>query len=162
MNKEDVRAKFKKIRLIAYDFDGVMTDNCVLVDENGKESVRVNRGDGLAVDAFKKLNIDQIIISTETNKVVKARAKKLKIPSVSGCANKKNALEKICAEKGLKKENVMYVGNDINDLKAMELAGIIACPTDARDSVKKISDFVIDAKGGEGVLRKLIDELGIS
>jgi len=78
------------IKLIAYDFDGVMTDNKVYVDQNGKETVQVNRADGMGVSEIKKLGIEQIIISTEKNPVVSARAKKLDIYCLQEIENKKD------------------------------------------------------------------------
>ena len=73
-----------KIKLIVYDFDGVMTDNKVYIDQDGKETVKVNRGDGLGISEIKKLGIEQIIISTEKNLVVMKRAEKLGISCMKG------------------------------------------------------------------------------
>ena len=82
----------KKIKLIVYDFDGVMTNNKVYIDQNGNEMVAVNRADGLAIAEIKKIGIEQIIISTEKNKVVSVRARKLDIPCAQGIDNKKDYL----------------------------------------------------------------------
>ena len=86
------------IQLIAYDFDGVMTDNTVMVNQDGIESVRVHRGDGWAISQIKKQNISQIIISTEKNPVVSKRAEKLGLPCIQGCDDKKSALTDYCNE----------------------------------------------------------------
>jgi len=147
----------KKIKLIVYDFDGVMTDNKIYVDQNGVESVQVNRGDGLGVSEIKKIGIEQIIISTETNLVVSTRAKKLGISCLQGIENKKNALMDYCNKNKYELKNVVYIGNDINDKEAMEIVGLTYCPADAHDSIKGISNHVLKTKGGDGVIRELLD-----
>jgi 3-deoxy-D-manno-octulosonate 8-phosphate phosphatase (KDO 8-P phosphatase) len=152
-------AKLEKIELIVYDFDGVMTDNKVYVDQFGKESVQVNRGDGLGVSEIKKIGIRQIIISTEKNAVVSTRAKKLKIECLQGVDNKKTVLTDYCSQSKIKIETVAFVGNDINDKDAMEMVGYSFCPSDAHKSVKEISDHTFQAKGGSGVIRELFEYL---
>ena len=149
--------KNEKIKLFVYDFDGVMTDNKVYIDQNGNEMVRVNRADGLGIAEIKKLGIKQIIISTETNPVVSTRANKLDIKCLQGIDNKKNALKGYCREHDINLGHVAYVGNDINDKDVMEIAGITFCPSDAHESILNISDHVFKAKGGDGVIRELLD-----
>ena len=146
-----------EIKLIVYDFDGVMTDNKVYVDQNGREMVQVNRADGLGVSEIKKLGIEQIIISTEKNSVVSARASKLSIPCLQGIENKKDVLMNYCQKNDINLKNVAYVGNDINDKEAMEIVGYSFCPVDAHGSIKKISNHILDTKGGNGVIRELLD-----
>ena len=148
-----------KLDLLVYDFDGVMTDNKVYVDQNGKETVQVNRADGLGVSEIKKLGIEQIIISTEKNPVVSARAKKMDIYCLQGIDNKKFALKNYCKENNIELQQVAYIGNDINDLEVMKIVGVTFCPSDAHESIKDISDYVLDKKGGEGVIRELLDLL---
>jgi len=145
------------LKLIIYDFDGVMTDNKVYVDQNGKEMVQVNRGDGLGASEIKKLGIQQMIISTEKNTVVSARARKLDIPCLQGIDNKKETLMDYCRKNNFDLKQVAYVGNDINDKDAMELAEIKYCPSDAHESIIAISDHVLKTKGGDGVVRELFD-----
>ena len=146
-----------KIELLVYDFDGVMTDNKVYVDQDGKETVQVNRGDGLGISEIKKLGIEQIIISTEQNPVVSTRAQKLGIPCLQGIENKKMALFDYCKENDIDLKNVAYVGNDINDKNVMENTGLTFCPADAHESIKIFSDHVLKTKGGHGVIRELFD-----
>ena len=143
--------------LIVYDFDGVMTDNKVYIDQNGKEMVQVNRGDGLGISEIKKLGIKQIIISTERNPVVSIRAKKLGVPCLQGIENKKDVLNNYCRKNNIDLQIIAYVGNDINDKDAMEMAGIKFCPADAHDSIKEISDYVLKTEGGHGIVRELFD-----
>ena len=136
-----------------------MTDNKLYVDENGNEMVQVNRADGLGVAEIKKLGINQIIISTEKNSVVTARANKIGIYCLQGIEIKKEALIDYCYKNDYKLQNVAYVGNDINDKEVMEVVGITFCPNDAHDSIKNISNHILKTKGGNGVIRDLLDYL---
>ncbi len=147
------------IKLIVYDFDGVFTDNKVILEENGTESVIVNRSDGLAVGLFKKMGMQQVILTTEKNKVAKARARKLGIEIKSGLEDKKAALMALCKTKGVLLRNVMYIGNDLNDLEAMKASGYPVAPDDAYAQVKKVAKIVTKTKGGDGVARELLDIL---
>ena len=143
--------------LIIYDFDGVMTDNKVYVDQNGNEMVQVNRADGLSIAKIKKLGIKQIIISTEKNPVVSARARKLGIPCLQGIDSKKDALMDYCKKNDIDLKQVAYIGNDINDKEAMEITGITFCPADSHKNIKTISNHVLNTNGGNGVVRELYD-----
>lgn len=145
------------LHLICYDFDGVMTDNRVLVTEDGVEAVLVNRGDGLAVATFKKLGLAQAILSTETNPVVAARARKLGIPVLQGLGDKVAALSRFAAEGGYDLARTVFIGNDVNDLGAMGLVGWPVAPADAHASVLKIARIVTQARGGFGVIREFLD-----
>ena len=146
-----------KIDLLVYDFDGVMTNNKVYVDQNGREMVQVNRADGLGVSEIKKLGIEQIIISTEKNPIVSTRAKKLGIYCLQGIDNKKDVLINFCQKNDYELDYVAYVGNDINDKEVMGIVGFTFCPVDAHGSIKKISNHILDTKGGNGVIRELLD-----
>lgn len=150
------KINLKNIQLIVYDFDGVMTDNKVLVFQDGREAVFCDRSDGLAISKIKKMRISQMIISTETNEVVKARAKKLGIPILHSINNKKEVLKKYCQKKRINLSKVIYIGNDINDLEAMKIVGHPIAPSDASREVKKIAKIITKAKGGEGVIRELL------
>lgn len=148
-------------KLIVYDFDGVMTDNRVTVDEDGKESVTVHRGDGWGVRMIKdKLKIPQIILSTEANLVVVKRAEKLKIPVIHNAGDSKTQiLTKYCAENGFALSDAMYIGNDVNDFEAMMLCGYRVCPADAEPEIQSVADFIFAKKGGYGVIRELYRHL---
>jgi YrbI family 3-deoxy-D-manno-octulosonate 8-phosphate phosphatase len=146
----------KDIELIVYDFDGVMTDNRVILREDGLESVIVNRSDGLAVGIIKNRGILQMILSKEQNKVVETRARKLGIPVLKGIDNKKETLIAYCTEKNISLANVVYIGNDINDIEAMGIVAYPICPSDAYEEVKSVSKLVLDAPGGAGVVRELL------
>ncbi|SVD18609.1 uncharacterized protein METZ01_LOCUS371463 [marine metagenome] len=143
--------------LIVYDFDGVMTNNKVYLDKSGTEIVQVNRSDGLAISEIKKLGIEQIILSSEENEVVSKRAEKLKIDCLQAIKEKEEILMDYCVSKGLDLKKVAYIGNDINDYKAMKLVAFPLCPSDANEDIKKISLYVLKSKGGEGVVREFLD-----
>ena len=148
-----------EIKVIFYDFDGVMTNNKVYVDKNGNEMVQVNRADGLGISEIKKLGIKQIIISTEKHPVVSARAKKLGIPCFQGIDDKKLVLDNYCKKNKFQRRNTAYLGNDINDKSAMEIVGMRFCPSDAHESIQLLSDYKFISKGGDGVIRELFDYL---
>lgn len=145
------------IELIVYDFDGVITDNRVIIFGDGKEAVIVNRSDGLAMDIIKRKGIPQVIITSENNKVVVRRAEKLGIPLLSNVSDKKNCLMRYCRDNKYELKKTIYIGNDLNDLKVMKLVGMPMCPKDAPLEIKDISCTVINKKGGEGVIRELLN-----
>jgi len=153
----EIHFNYRDIDLIVYDFDGVMTDNHVIIFQDGTEAVIVNRADGLGVDRFRNLGIPQLILSTETNPVVKARAAKLRLEVIVSCKDKKIALENYCAQKGYALNRVMYIGNDLNDLEVMEIVSFPVAPADAHPKIKKIAKLITEAKGGEGVVKELSD-----
>jgi YrbI family 3-deoxy-D-manno-octulosonate 8-phosphate phosphatase len=130
-----------------------------LVYEDGKEAVFCNRADGLAIQKIKELDIPQIILSTEENRVVKIRAKKLNIKVIHGIANKKEALVDYCTRKKYNLKNVIYIGNDTNDLKAMKLVGYPIAPQDANDRIKDIAKAIIKKNGGEGVIKEFFENI---
>ena len=150
---------FSDIQLIVYDFDGVMTDNRVIVHEDGMESVIVNRADGLGVNIIKEIEIPQMILSTETNPVVSFRAKKLGIPVLQGVDDKKTVLLKYCKDNNYDPARILYVGNDVNDEEVMKAVGYSVATADAHHSIKSLAQMVLDTKGGHGVVRELADKI---
>jgi YrbI family 3-deoxy-D-manno-octulosonate 8-phosphate phosphatase len=150
---------FNGVKLIIYDFDGVMTDNRALLMDDGREAVFVHRGDGFAVARIKEMGIPQIILSTETNPIVAARAKKLEIPVVQAVKDKKVAIATILQDRKIDHEHVIFVGNDLNDEGAMLSVGWPIASADACEEIKKIAKIVLSAKGGHGVVRELWDKL---
>ena len=149
--------ELKSVQLIVYDFDGVMTDNTVIVDQKGSESVVVNRSDGLAIGLIKKMGIPQMILSTEVNNVVLRRAEKLNIFCLNGIDNKKEALDKYLKDNNIDKEHVIFIGNDLNDVEVMRYVGIPIAPNDAYHEAKSIAKIVTKTNGGKGVIRELLD-----
>ena len=149
----------QNISLIVYDFDGVMTDNRVLVFEDGVEAAYCNRSDGLAVGFFHEAGFKQIILSTEKNPIVKKRAEKLKLDVLHNIQDKKQTLLNYCEQNGHAISDVLYIGNDLNDLKVMQVVGYPLCPFDAYVEIKSISKLVFKSSGGQGVVRELFDLL---
>ena len=156
---EDWWISANKIGLIVYDFDGVMTDNKVILSEDGKESVIVSRADGLSVSIINKMGIKQLILSKERNKVVTVRARKLGIPVLQGVDDKVQMLRDYCKKIQVPLDSVLFIGNDINDIGLMEVVGYPLCPKDAYAQVKKIVIFVIPENGGNGVVRELLNHI---
>ena len=147
------------IKIIVLDFDGVLTNNYVYLNADGDEFVRCSRSDGLAFDALNKLKRKTVILSTEKNAVVKARASKLNVPSVQGVSDKYTVLLRYLDDMNLLLSEVLYVRNDINDIKIMKHCAISACPSDSVNEIKDISDIVLERAGGDGVIRELTEKV---
>ena len=157
------------IKILVFDFDGVFTNNKLTLDENGLESVCCDRADGLALDLLRayerinKIKLDTFILSTETNQVVIYRAKKIKLKVYTSISNK---LEFLHNYFDINYENLVnpfdhlaYLGNDLNDLPVMRLAGISAAPMDAHPMVKSVANKVYPQLGGCGFVRAFIEDL---
>ena len=147
------------IDAFVFDFDGVLTNNLVHLDQNGKESVNCSRADGLAFDVLRKLDKPAFILSTENNPVVTMRAKKLKIPVVQGVDDKVEAMKKLVNKNNYNLKNILYAGNDLNDYLVMQLCGYTICPADSHPKIKEISDVVLTTNGGNGVVRELLEDV---
>ena len=145
------------IRLVVTDFDGVMTDNRVLVFDDGREAVYCTRSDGLGCDLLRDAGVEVVILSTETNPVVTARARKLGIDVVQGCRDKGPAVRELLAHRGLGPHEVAYVGNDVNDLPAFGEVRLSIAPSDAHPDVRRVATIVTATAGGAGVLREVAD-----
>jgi N-acylneuraminate cytidylyltransferase len=149
-----------KIRALVMDFDGVHTDNLVLTDQNGTESVRTSRGDGMGLSELaRRTSIRCLIVSKERNPVVLARAAKLGIEVMAAIDDKVAALDAWLANQSLTWDEVIYVGNDINDAAPMQHAGLAACPSDAHNDVLGLAQWILPYPGGRGALRHLCDVL---
>jgi N-acylneuraminate cytidylyltransferase len=148
-----------RVALVVFDFDGVMTDDHVWVDQDGRESVMVSRSDGMGISLLRQAGIEMAILSTEPNPVVMARAHKLQIPATQGLADKTAALRGLLAEKGVDPAQVVYLGNDVNDLPCFPLVGCAVVPTDAHPAAKARADLVLTCRGGQGAVRELCDRL---
>jgi YrbI family 3-deoxy-D-manno-octulosonate 8-phosphate phosphatase len=145
------------LQAVVFDFDGVFTDNRVLVFQDGSEAVLCDRGDGWGLSQLKKTGIPLLILSTETNPVVQARAGKLGIPCLQGVQDKGPALSRWLQEHGLDARQIVYVGNDVNDLPCLEVAGFRVAVADAHPSVRAVADLVLEHAGGRGAIRELCE-----
>ena len=146
-----------RIDLVVFDFDGVMTDNMVSVTQDGTESVICNRSDGLGIDALRDAGVPALILSTERNPVVKARADKLQLPCLHGIGDKAQALSAWIAERNISAENVVYLGNDRNDLGCFRMVGMPVAVADAHPSASSAAKLVLSHAGGQGAVRELCD-----
>ncbi|WP_371669532.1 acylneuraminate cytidylyltransferase [Streptomyces sp. NBC_00289] len=143
------------IDAVVLDFDGTQTDDRVLIDADGKEFVSVHRGDGLGIAALRDSGLDMLILSTEQNPVVAARARKLRIPVLHGIDRKDLALKQWCGEQGIAPERVLYVGNDVNDLPCFALVGWPVAVASAHDVVRGAARAVTTVPGGDGAIREI-------
>ena len=158
-----------EIKTIVFDFDGVFTDNKVYLNEEGIESVRCDRSDGLAFNILKKfieknkLDLNLIVLTKEKNKVVQKRCNKLGIKCKSGIDNKKNFLLDKLSNSYDKERNLIsglvYLGNDLNDLGAIMISEFSFSPIDAHEIIKASVDFVLPNKGGEGFIRNFVEKI---
>jgi N-acylneuraminate cytidylyltransferase len=150
----------ERIEAMVLDFDGVMTDNRVWVDENGHEQVAANRSDSLGLSLLRRqTGIQVIVISTEVNPVVAARCQNLRLPYLQGINDKAAALTGWLAEKNLDPGQVIFVGNDVNDLPCFSMVGYTAAPADAQPEVIGQADLVLSCRGGYGAVREICDLL---
>ena len=147
----------KEIELIVMDFDGIFTDDYVIQDQNGKESIIFSRKDGYAVKQLKENGFQILVLSSEKNSVVKKRAEKLGLRVKHGVESKIKFLKKFLSSNNYNKKNVIYIGNDINDLECMEYVGFPVTVSDAVEKIKKISNIILMHKGGKGAIRELSD-----
>ena len=148
-----------EINLLILDFDGVLTNNKVYVFEDGREAVVCHRGDGWGIRMLQSAGIEVIILSTETNAVVSARAEKLNVACIQDCEDKASAVQSIIDARSISGDKIMYVGNDTNDIDAMKLVGHRVAPADAHPQIQAIATIVTDSFGGQGVVRELADLL---
>ena len=146
-----------QVKLLILDFDGVLTDNRVLVSQDGTESVWCNRGDGWGIARLKEKGIEILVLSTELNQVVRARCQKLGIDCIHGCDDKLAALKQILAERSLERENVAYIGHDVNDLACMSYVGIPIAVADAVPEIKNVARIITKNRGGYGAVREFAD-----
>ena len=143
------------IDAVVLDFDGTQTDDRVLIDADGREIVAVHRGDGLGIAALRTARLELLILSSEKNPVVAARARKLQVPVLHGIDRKDLALKQWCEETGIAPERVLYVGNDVNDLPCFDLVGWPVAVAGAHDVVRGAARAVTATPGGSGAIREI-------
>jgi len=149
--------EFAKTQLIIFDFDGVFTDNRVAVADDGTEIVSCWRSDGLGLSRIKALNINLYIISTELNPVVSVRATKLGVQCKQGVENKAMAVVAICEQLRVMIKDTVFLGNDINDVSALQLVGMPVVVNDAYPEVLPFAKYRTRKRGGYGAVRELCD-----
>ncbi|MDD5389731.1 MAG: hypothetical protein PHD37_10315 [Gallionellaceae bacterium] len=157
------------IHTIVFDFDGVFTDNKVYLNQDGVESVRCDRGDGLGIDFLRharkqgRIGADVFILSKEPNPVVLARARKLKLECKHGVARKKDFMDAYFAENRPDDPSpyggLVFLGNDLNDLSLTLAAGFSVAPVDAHPVIRRRASVVLPQRGGEGFIRAFVEQL---
>ncbi len=148
----------EKIKLIAIDVDGTMTDGTIYILENGTEIKGFNVKDGTGIALAKIAGIIPVIISGKKSEAVRKRVKTLGIEDYyEGVNDKRKVMEEILKKYGLQWENCCFIGDDIVDIEVIKIAGFSASPKDAHPSVKSIVDFVSNYEGGKGAVREIID-----
>ena len=145
------------VAALVLDFDGVFTDNSVLVDQDGHEAVICNRSDGMGLARLRKAGIPVIVLSTEENPVVSARCRKLDLECLQGLQDKRAAMLEWLERQGISPANAVYVGNDVNDLPCMEIAGCSVAVSDAHPAVLPAAHVVLSRPGGHGAIREICD-----
>ncbi len=157
-----LKNKFRNIKLLVMDFDGVMTDGFVYVDQNGRETVRASRKDGLGIELLKKHGFLVGVLSKEKNPVVSARCRKLRIPYWQGLessSSKLGILKQLLREKQLARETVAYIGDDLNDIKVLNYVGLAIAVGDAHPAVKQVADYTTRSLGGNHAVREVAELL---
>jgi len=149
-----------KIKLLVMDFDGVHTDDKVIVLPDGSEAVTCSRRDGMGLEILRKAGFKLLILSKEKNTIVHNRAEKLKIPCLNAVDDKETVLTQWLAENDITWDETAYVGNDVNDLGCMRRSGLSFCPSDAHISAKSEAGWILSNAGGTGAVREICDILG--
>lgn len=147
----------KAVRFAVFDFDGVFTDNAVWVDGNGGESVRCCRADGFGLRRLEEVGVETLIVSTETDPVVTARARKLGVECIQGVEEKLPVIREQAVVRGVSLQQTAYLGNDLNDAACLEAVGLPVVPADAWPEARELAHWVLARNGGEGCVREFCD-----
>gem|GEM_PF-84679 len=153
-----IKALPPHIGAVVFDFDGVFTDNRVIVSDDGHEAVICDRGDGMGISLLKKWGIPTIVLSTEENSVVSVRCKKLGLHFIHGIRGKKEeVLSEWLMKNGIEPAQVVYVGNDVNDIGCLQAVGCGVVARDAHPQAKSFANIILSSPGGRGAVREIID-----
>lgn len=151
-------AKLREIRLFATDVDGVLTDGGMYYSDSGHQMKKFNVWDGMGLALLRKAGLIIGIITTEQTKLVAQRAQKLQITEVhQGIWDKLGVLQEMGTRYGVSLQEMAFIGDDINDLKALQAVGLSASPANARPEIRKAVKYVCKANGGDGAVRELAD-----
>jgi len=149
----------ERVRLAVFDFDGVFTDNRVWTNGRGEEIVACSRSDGLGLRRLDEVGVQYLIVSTETNPIVSARARKLGIECLQGVDDKLEVLYDQAESRGISLEETAFVGNDVNDAPCLGAVGLAVVPADAWPEAAALSRWVLTRRGGEGCVREFCDSV---
>ena len=157
-----MNTKFKRIKLLAMDVDGVLTDGGMYYSENGDELKKFNTRDGMGIQLIRENGIKIAIITKENTRLVEKRANKLRVDDLfQGAENKLLALEELRNKYNLDYSEIAYVGDDVNDIPVLKKVGFPICPNDAINDVKKICKYITEKNGGCGVIREIYEQWSI-
>ena len=155
-----ISKKLKRIKLLILDVDGVLTDGYLYYDYQGNQIKRFSVKDGLGIRYLQKAGLNICIVSGGKEDVIKQRSEDLNIKYIfCYVKNKKEKVEILKKEFKVKKENVLYVGDDLNDLTVRKSVGLLIAPYDASENLKKYCDAILKNKGGYGAVRELAERL---
>ncbi len=158
MNTNDLKKYAQKIKLVAFDVDGVLTDGSLTFDENGVEYKTFNAKDGQGIVMLNKTGFVTAIITARQNGTVRHRFNNLGMTKLfEGQKNKLAALDELCKEFNVTYDEIAYMGDDLPDICVLEKVGLGACPADAVDEVLAQAKFVSSKNGGRGAVRELCD-----
>jgi YrbI family 3-deoxy-D-manno-octulosonate 8-phosphate phosphatase len=153
----DLRPHLERVRLAIFDFDGVFTDNRVLVNERGEETLAFSRSDGLGLRRLEEVGVKILIVSMERNPIVGTRAEKLRVECAQGVDDKLTLLRQRADELEIPLEETAYVGNDINDADCLRAVGLPVVPADAWPEVIPLAAWVLSRASGTGCVREFCD-----
>lgn len=161
MNKKlskKILEKCENVKLVITDVDGVLTDGGMYYSEKGEILKKFNTHDGMGVELLFKNNIRTILMTKENSIIAKKRGKKINaIATYINVKDKKKQLERICKLFNLKKNQIAYIGDDLNDYEIMKSVGFCASPANGIEYIKEISDYVCESTGGSGAFREVVD-----
>jgi 3-deoxy-D-manno-octulosonate 8-phosphate phosphatase (KDO 8-P phosphatase) len=149
--------QISKIKLIISDFDGVLTDNSVYTDQFGNETVRCSKYDSIGISQITEVGVEFIVVSSESNPTVSKRCEKLKSNYYTNVHDKGEKISQILTDRQLSPCEVLYIGNDINDLNALKFVDFKVCVNDSHPDFIAACDFMTQSKGGQGCIREICD-----
>ncbi|HUU44564.1 MAG TPA: HAD-IIIA family hydrolase [Acidobacteriota bacterium] len=159
-SRRPAKARLAKIRLIIFDFDGVLTDNYVYVAENGERSKRFWVPDGVGVFLAHKFGLKMAIITGNDDGATRHRAEFLRIDTLrQGVYDKLPVYEEVTKQHGLTDDEVLYIGDDLPDCTVMRRVGIALAPADAHPTIKEVATWIGESPGGRGIVREAIDAI---
>lgn len=158
MISKELREKISEIKLFIMDVDGTLTDGKIYLTSDGEEIKAFNVKDGIGIKLLQRYGIIPVIITGRISKIVNIRAKELDICEIyQGVEYKLEVYKKLKTKYNIKDENIVYIGDDINDLEIFKIVGLKFAVNDAVEEIRKIADYVTCAKGGEGAVREAIE-----
>ncbi len=155
---KDLKLKIQKVKLLVMDVDGTLTDGAMYYSDSGEALKRFSTRDGMGITLIKKADIKTAILTSENSIIAQKRAQKLKIDKiVLHSTDKTTSLHNLCNDFGISLEEIAYIGDDVNDLHAIKIAGFSACPSDAVESIRNTVDYICVHSGGNGAVRELCE-----